>query len=82
MRALFNNPDGLLRSGGTSQVIIPNVQDNVIIIPQKATFELQDKRFVYVVNDSNKVVSTPITIEASNDGKTFIVTSGLKVTSV
>ncbi len=54
------------------------MQDNVIIIPQKATFELQDKRFVYVVNDSNKVVSTPITIEASNDGKTFIVTSGLK----
>ena len=78
VRALFNNPDGLLRSGGTGQVIIPNVQDNVIIIPQKATFELQDKRFVYVVNDSNKVVSTPITIEASNDGKTFIVTSGLK----
>ena len=76
VRALFNNPDGLLRSGGTGQVIIPNVQDNVIIIPQKATFELQDKRFVYVVNDSNKVVSTPITIEASNDGKTFIVTSG------
>lgn len=78
VRALFNNPDGLLRSGGTGQVIIPNVQDNVIIIPQKATFELQDKRFVYVVNDSNKVVSTPITIEASNDGKNFIVTSGLK----
>ena len=77
VRALFNNPDGLLRSGGTGQVIIPNVQDNVIIIPQKATFELQDKRFVYVVNDSNKVVSTPITIEASHAGKTFIVTSGL-----
>ena len=78
VRALFNNPDGLLRSGGTGQVIIPNVQDNVIIIPQKATFGHQEKRFVYVVNDSNKVVSTPITIEASNDGKTFIVTSGLK----
>ena len=48
------------------------------MIPQKATFELQDRRFAYVVNDSNKVVSTPITIEANNDGKSFVVTSGLK----
>ena len=52
--------------------------DSVLVIPQKATFELQDRRFVYVVNDSNKVVSTPVTIEANNDGKVFVVTSGLK----
>jgi len=78
VRALFNNPDGVLRSGATGQIILPNVKDNVIIIPQKATFELQDKRFAYIVNDSNKVVSTPITIENISDGKTFVVTSGLK----
>ena len=78
VRALFSNPDGVLRSGATGQIIIPSPMDSVLVIPQKATFELQDRRFVYVVNDSNKVVSTPITIEASNDGKTFIVTSGLK----
>lgn len=78
VRALFDNPNGVLRSGGTGQVIMPNPQESVIVIPQKATFELQDRRFVYVVNDSNKVVSTPITIEANNDGKTFVVTSGLK----
>ncbi|MCI9284982.1 MAG: efflux RND transporter periplasmic adaptor subunit [Muribaculaceae bacterium] len=78
VRALFNNPNGVLRSGGTGQVIMPEKQDGVIIIPQKATFELQDRKFVYVVNDSNKVVSTPIMVEANNDGKNFIVTSGLK----
>lgn len=78
VRALFKNPTGVLRSGGTGQIIIPNDMTDVITIPQKATFELQDRRFVYVVNDSNKVVSTPITIEANNDGKTFVVTSGLK----
>lgn len=78
VRALFNNPNGVLRSGGTGQVIIPDVQESVIMIPQKATFELQDRRFAYVVNDSNKVVSTPITVEANNDGKNFVVTSGLK----
>ncbi|MDE6418041.1 MAG: efflux RND transporter periplasmic adaptor subunit, partial [Duncaniella sp.] len=60
VRALFNNPNGVLRSGGTGQIVMPNNQSDVIVIPQKATFELQDRRFVYVVNDSNKVVSTPI----------------------
>lgn len=78
VRALFNNPNGILRSGGTGQIIIPDDKENVIVIPQKATFELQDRRFVYVVNDSNKVVSTPIIIEANNDGQNYIVTSGLK----
>lgn len=78
VRALFKNPSGILRSGGTGQIIIPDDKQDVIVIPQKATFELQDRRFAYVVNDSNKIVSTPITIEANNDGKTFVVTSGLQ----
>lgn len=78
VRALFPNPQGVLRSGGTGQVVMPNIHENAIVIPQKATFELQDKKFVYVVNDSNKVVSTPILIDAVNDGKNYVVTSGLK----
>ncbi len=78
VRALFNNPNGVLRSGGTGQVIMPNVKENAIMIPQKSTFELQDRRFVYVVNDSNKVVSTPVEIDPINDGKSFVVTAGLK----
>lgn len=78
VRALFNNPNGILRSGATGQIIIPDNKEGVIVIPQKATFELQDRRFAYVVNDSNKVVSTPITVDANNDGKNFVVTSGLK----
>ena len=78
VRALFKNPSGMLRSGSTGAVIIPQEQTGVIVIPQKATFELQDRRFVYVVNDSNKVVSTPITVNPNTDGKNFVVTSGLK----
>ncbi len=78
VRALFNNPNGVLRSGGTGQVIMPSQKENVIMIPQKATFELQDRRFVYLVNDSNKVVSTPVIIDPLDDGKSFIVNSGLK----
>lgn len=78
VRALFDNRGGMLRSGSTGSILIPQRADSVIVIPQKATYELQDRRFVYVVNDSNKVVSAPITVSALNDGKTFVVTSGLK----
>ena len=78
VRALFKNGQGMLRSGSTVSILIPNVADSVIIIPQKATYELQDRRFVYVVNDSNKVASTPITVSPVNDGQNYIVTSGLK----
>ena len=78
VRALFDNPNGTLRSGSTGQVSIPVVNKNVIVIPQKATFEVQDKRFVYTLNDSNKTVTTPVTVQNVNDGKTFVVLEGLK----
>lgn len=78
VRARFANPDGVLRSGSTGQILIPDHADNVILIPQKATFEVQDRRFVYVLNDSNKTVSTPITVSPLDDGKNYVVTSGLQ----
>ncbi len=77
-RALFDNPSGMLRSGNTGQVILPHATEDAIVIPQKATYELQDLRYVYTLNDSNIAVSTPITVSPFNDGKTFVVTSGLK----
>ena len=78
VRALFKNNNGMLRSGSTGQILLPVNQDSVIIIPQKATYELQDRRFVYTLTDSNTVVSRPITVDALNDGKNYVVTSGLK----
>lgn len=78
VRALFDNKSGMLRSGSTGQVLIPNNFEQVIMIPQAATNELQNVRFAYVVNDSNKVVATPIRVSEINDGKNFIVTSGLQ----
>lgn len=77
VRALFPNSNGLLRSGSTGQILIPTTQEAVLLIPQRATFEIQDRRFVYVVNDSNKVVSTLITVAPQNDGQSYVVTSGL-----
>lgn len=78
VRAVFDNPDGVIRSGSTGKVLIPQRLDKVIIIPQNATFEIQDKRFVYVVGDSAKTVSTAVTVSPLSDGKNFIVTSGLQ----
>ena len=78
VRARFKNINGMLRSGSTGMILIPNHKENVILVPQKATFEVQDRRFVYVVNDSNKTVSTAITIAPENDGKQFIVPGGLE----
>ena len=79
VRALFSNPSGMLRSGSTGTISIPVNESNALVIPQKATFEVQDRRFVYLVNDSNKVVSQPITVMEISDGQNFVVTSGLKV---
>ena len=72
-RALFPNPSGMLRSGNTGKVLIPVTASNAISIPQKATFEVQDLRYVYVLNDSNKTVTTPIKVMTLNDGKYFFV---------
>lgn len=77
VRALFPNGNGMLRSGSTGQILIPTTQEEVLLIPQRATFEIQDRRFVYVVNDSNKIVSTLITVAPQSDGQSFVVTSGL-----
>ncbi|MGZ8540343.1 MAG: efflux RND transporter periplasmic adaptor subunit [Chitinophagaceae bacterium] len=76
-RASFPNTDRLLRSGNTGKVRVPIVLTNVLAVPQEATFEIQDKVFVFAVGDSNKVTSKPITIS----GKTatyYFVESGVQ----
>lgn len=77
-KAQFPNPDGMLHSGNTGNILIPIVHNGTIEVPQSATFEIQDMKFVYVVGDSAKVHSVPITVAPENDGKNYIVTSGLK----
>lgn len=77
VRALFPNPSGMLLSGASGSVLVPESFTDVIIIPQAATFENQDMRLVYVVNDSNMTQPTPIQVAPINDGKTFVVTGGL-----
>ena len=77
VRALFPNPSGMLRSGNTGNVIIPQHNDSVIVIPQKASFEIQGLRYVYVLNDSNMTQSRPVQVLDISNGKDFVVLGGL-----
>jgi len=78
VRATFDNPNRILRSGGTGNIKMPIYATNAIVIPQSATTEIQDKKFVFVVGKDNKVKSTEITVESQNDGTNYVVTGGLK----
>ena len=78
VKATFPNPDGMLRSGNTANVMIPNISRNAILIPQKATYEVQDMKFVFTLDKDNVTHATPIEISKDNDGQNYIVTSGLK----
>ncbi len=77
-KAAFPNPEGVLRSGNTGKVLIPNRMNNVIMIPQSATFEIQGLKYCFLVDGSGKLVQTPITVADQNDGKNYIVETGLE----
>lgn len=76
-RAVFPNEDGLLRSGNTGKIRMPHVSPSVILIPQEATFELQDKVFVFTLADSNRVESRPIPI-TGRSGTYYLVDGGVQ----
>lgn len=78
VRATFSNNLNLLRSGGTGSVMLPYVEENALIIPQKATYEIQDKKFVYLLTDSSTVKTTEIEIFSLDNGQSYVVTAGLK----
>ena len=78
MRALFPNQRNVLRSGSTGNVVFPNPMADVIMIPQSATTEIQDKKFVFVVQPDNTLKNTEIQVFKLNDGKYYYVTEGLK----
>lgn len=76
LRAVFPNPNRVLFSDGTSNVVIPQQLENAISIPQEATYELQDKIFVYRVIDG-RAVATRVEVSPIHDGVNYTVTKGL-----
>lgn len=78
LRAAFPNPNHLLRSGGTGSVLIPYKMESAVVVPQKATYEVQDKKFVYVLQPDNTIKNTEIQIFNVDNGSDYVVMSGLK----
>lgn len=60
-RAKFPNPKGVLRHGSSGKILLSHTLDNVVLIPQKSTFEIQEKTYVYVVDKNQVVHSKSIT---------------------
>lgn len=78
LRADFPNPGGILMDGGSGSVVLPSVLEDCIVIPQAATYELQDRMFAYKVVQG-KATSVGISVFRLNDGKEYVVESGLEV---
>ncbi len=76
LRAAFPNAGGLLHSGGAGNVVLPRTYENCIVVPQHATFELQDKVYVYKLVDG-KASSSMIEVDKISNGREYIVESGL-----
>ncbi|PKQ66940.1 hypothetical protein BZG01_09060 [Labilibaculum manganireducens] len=75
-RAIFSNPDNLLRSGISGKIKLPSNIDQAIILPQKSTFELQGKHFVYLLGNENKIESKEVFVSETL-GNDFIIEEGL-----
>ena len=74
---MFRNPGGILHSGASGNIVIPETLDNALIIPCSATFELQDQVFAYKIID-RKAVATRLVTSLTDDGKRYVVKSGLE----
>lgn len=78
-RATFRNPKGILRHGETGNILMPVFYKNALIIPQKSTFDILDKKFVFVVDEKNVIRSRQITV-GEEVTHLYVVTDGLSST--
>ena len=76
LRATFPNTNHLLHNGGSATVIVPTNRQQCVVIPQEATYELQNRSFVYRVI-GGKTKATPVTLFPQNNGQEYIVEQGL-----
>jgi membrane fusion protein (multidrug efflux system) len=76
-RARFSNPEKLLKHGSSGTIRLTNTVENIILIPQKSVFEIQDKNFVYVLNPDNSITTRNF-IPQARYSNYYLVKSGLK----
>ncbi|KIC93016.1 efflux RND transporter periplasmic adaptor subunit [Flavihumibacter solisilvae] len=75
-RATFPNPEGILRHGETGNIIVKEQLKDALIVPQKATLEIMDKKYVYVVDNNHIVKLRPVTI-ATEMPDLYVIRDGL-----
>ena len=77
-KAKFSNPQGIIHSGSSAVVRLNQTMNAALLVPQSASYEMQDKRFVYILSSHDMVMSRAINSRPTNDGQFYIVTGGLK----
>jgi len=77
-RATFPNPRGLLRSGASGQVRLPRPLTAALLVPQSASYELQGKHFVYVVQAGDRIHAAEVAVAPTPQGQYYVVQSGLQ----
>ena len=79
MIARIDNPKHLLKSGSSGSIIVPHTSNGAIVVPQEAVLQVQDRYFVYVVDNNGKVKYTEVKVDPNDDGVNYVITAGLKV---
>jgi membrane fusion protein (multidrug efflux system) len=77
VRAIFQNPDKIIRSGSSGTVRIPQPVDSALLIPQKITYEMQGRRSVFLLDSTGAVRSAEILVMTGGNGQYFVVKKGL-----
>ncbi|OJV21918.1 MAG: efflux transporter periplasmic adaptor subunit [Dyadobacter sp. 50-39] len=77
LRASFANANSVLRSGNTGKIRLGLQHSDAVLVPQSATFEMQDKVFVFALNNQNKVTKTPITV-IGKSGSHYLIKEGVR----
>jgi membrane fusion protein (multidrug efflux system) len=78
-RAVFPNPEGILRHGETGNILMPTMLKDALLIPQKATFEILDKKFAFVVDKDNRIKTREIKV-GTELPHLYAITEGLNET--
>jgi membrane fusion protein (multidrug efflux system) len=78
-RAAFANPKRILRHGETGNILMPTPIENALLVPQKATFEILDRKYVYVVDKENKIAAREISV-LQEMPHIYAVSAGIKPT--
>lgn len=76
LKAVFANPDKILRSGGAARIVMTKSIQNALTVPMASVKDIQDRYFVYTLNDSSKITMKPMEV-AARSGNKYVIKSGL-----